>query len=151
MRIKNRIVIIFILLVSFLFTGCQKQKDIYDNDEKIISKVDSSFRKKSVGSNVGNKYDYKYEFTGIETIWTINSKGENTIELMTSINMDNDNYKLILVNSKDEILTLAEGNYDGKIDIPLSDGKNYIKVVSKGSKGEVSLELEETNSNIKIR
>ncbi|HHX69936.1 MAG: hypothetical protein WAO56_12725 [Miniphocaeibacter sp.] len=147
---KKKIVLL-ILLLCFSLVGCKFQEEIYDNNEKIAKNVDSTLYFKNLTNKKNNVYEAEFEkFTGLDTIFTIKSDGDNTIKIKSNINVNNDDFKVVLVNSNKEVITLTEGNFEGEVELPLKSGRNKVKIVSKGSKGEISLEVEE-NENISIR
>ncbi|WP_099202934.1 hypothetical protein [Miniphocaeibacter massiliensis] len=90
--------------------------------------------------------DYKLNFTGVFTIWEIEVKEDSKITADIYSVLDNEYIKVVLVNSKKEVINLSEGNFNEKVDVNLSRGKNYIKLVSKGSKGRLKMSISEDDS-----
>ncbi len=127
-----------IVLICFVMA-----KNTYDNNEKIAkTRVESEYYKSS-GYLKGNVVDIDIYFTGIETLWEINSQKEESINLDTKMEMKDSKFKLVVVNSNKKVTNLAEGNFKGKIEVPLTKGKNEIKMVGKNSNGKLFAELEE--------
>ncbi|QQK07900.1 hypothetical protein [Miniphocaeibacter halophilus] len=147
---KKKIVLL-ILLLCFSLVGCKTQEEIYDDNDRIAKNVDSNLYLKNITNKEKNNYEAEFEkFTGLDTIFTIKSDEDSTIKMKSNVSVNNDDFKVVLVNSNKEVINLIEGNFEGEVELPLKNGTNKVKIVSKGSEGEVSLEVEE-NENISVR
>ncbi len=66
------------------------------------------------------------------------------MKLVSEINTDNDDFKIVLINSNRKVHNLFEGTGEYNKEIELEEGIYILKMVSKGSKGTFNIEFEDT-------
>lgn len=118
------------------------QKSIYENDSKIIDKSDSYSYFNQVRSNIDGTLKSKFKFTGMDTIYNLNTKDGGTISINYNANIISGKFKLVLINPDDEVTTIVEGTGKGTKKISLGNGESRLKLVGKNAKGDIKLSID---------
>ncbi|MGL4731398.1 MAG: lipoprotein [Clostridium sp.] len=118
------------------------QKSIYENDSKIIEKSDSYSYFNQVRSNIDGTLKSKFKFTGMDTIYNLNTKDGGTISINYNANIISGKFKLVLINPDDEVTTIVEGTGKGTKKISLGNGESRLKLVGKNAKGDIKLSID---------
>lgn len=143
------------MLISCLFisSSCgisEYQKNLYNDNSKIIKQGDSYSFLKRAGNTYNNKTSVKFgTFNGMETLWTVNTKNEGNIKINYKTQISRGKFKIVFITPEDEIKTICENTQNGSIVIKTKKGKSRIKIVGNDAKGECELSLA-PDSNIKI-
>lgn len=160
--INKKILIIAIITVLMVITGIigvsvyvvnnyagNYQKSIYENNSKIIDKSDSYSYFNQVRSNIDGTLKSKFKFTGMDTIYNLDTKDGGTISINYNANIVSGKFKLVLINPDDEVTTIVEGTGKGTKKISLGNGEGRLKLVGKNAKGDIELSID-TKDDIEI-
>ena len=151
------------LLICFLsvllaLVGCSgiriKQKNIYKIDEQIANEADTYSYLSRVDiegfSKKTNQVHIEFsKFYGTDTIWRIESNGNNTLELSYKSEISKGKFKLVLVTEDEEVVNLLESSDEGTREVDIEKGTYRLKFVGQNAKGKVFIDIEE-NSNIEL-
>ena len=144
-----RKMIVGTLLVVFLLSGCSNaMADIYDNESKITSDT-NSFNLDGIEQEIeGNSYNATIEkMEGMDTVWTLDTEEETTVDISYDITLYNGKVKVVLVSPDDELTILAEciSNQDDSSNttsLALTQGEYRIKIVAgEDTKFDISLSI----------
>ncbi len=153
---KKRITTV-LLTVALLVTGCSASK-VYDNEEMLIKDSDTysktMYSQNSFQDGNEEKINIKCgSMEGMYTIWTCTTKEEEELSMTYDFQVTNGTAKLILIQSDDTVITLAEKssqetdtssetpeNNTETCTLPLKPGQNRIKIVCK-DKAKFTIEL----------
>lgn len=136
-----------IMLISCLFISSScgisaYQKNLYNDNSKIIKQGDSYSFIKRVGNSYNNKTSIKFgTFYGMETLWTIDAKSEGNVRINYKIQISRGKFKIVFISPDNEIKTICENTQNGSIVIKAEMGKSRIKIVGNDAKGEVEISL----------
>lgn len=84
-------------------------------------------------------------FSGVKTIWEIDSEKDQDVSLSYNLSMDGD-FKIILVDSNNEV-TEIEDNYNiDTATLHLTEGTNFLKIVGLEATGDISLKFHNNNT-----
>lgn len=141
------IIIAALVFVTIIFSGCSLntailiptdfQKEIYNQNNKIISEDNYTFLKRVKY----DKEDYKaIEFEGFY--------GSNTLELMeleesAIVNIDFESeivegkFKIVLITPKKEVMNISENTEKGRFKFIAPEGSYAIKIVGNSASGKV--------------
>ena len=130
-----RKMIVGTLLVAFLLSGCSNaMADIYDNESKITSDT-NSFNLDGIEQEIeGNSYNATIEkMEGMDTVWTLNTEKEITVDIAYDITLYNGKVKVVLIYPDGELTTLAEcisnqDNSSNSTSLSLPQGEYRIKI-----------------------
>lgn len=155
MKLKNNLLLcICLLFIVVIISGCevsQDKKNIYDDNDRIAQQGDSfAYATRTDIEDSNDKIDVKYsEFYGTDTIWDLDSKedGEITIKYDSAVNSGD--FKVVLINSKNEIDNILIKNQQGEKTIKLSQGKYIFKIVGRNAKGEIKVSINKSQ-NVEI-
>jgi hypothetical protein len=143
--------LIVLLISSFMLCGCgMKYNNYYNSDEIIVDQSDHYNYKNCVGEIQEKKVDLKFEFSGTDTIWTIESEKDKDIECLYNAKIKNGKFKTVFISPDKTIGSELEGNTDAIIMLQLKAGTNIIKIVGVDCKGELSMSVDDDLSGIKI-
>lgn len=144
---KKVLVIIFMMIVSFLLTGCNLNDPkllIFDDDSLIAETADTytySVRNES-NANFANQFDLSYRgFTGRETIFTLTATEKTAVTLDYLSEVSSGQFKLVIVTSENKVFSLINGSDEETKEIALEAGTYMIKLVGKTAFGTLSLTL----------
>ena len=144
-----RKMIVGTLLVVFLLSGCSNaMADIYDNESKITSDT-NSFNLNGIKQEInGNSYNATVEkMEGMDTVWTLDTEEETTVDISYDITLYNGKVKVVLIYPDGELTTLAEciSNQDDSSNttsLALTQGEYRIKIVAgEDTKFDISLSI----------
>lgn len=163
---KKKILLIIIFIICLLvFTSCEDkfEENLDKYVDKVIDKAAEGFIKDynnnikiaEIGTshswanihinkednNIIGEFDY---FAGRYEIAEIKFPSKNKMKLVSEINTDNDDFKIVLINSNRKVHNLFEGTGEYNKEIELEEGIYILKMVSKGSKGTFNIEFEDT-------
>lgn len=156
---NRKYLIIPLLCVLIALAGCSgvssKQKNIYTNNKQIAEQADThTYLSRVASKNSNGKINQiNLEFTkfyGTDTLWTIESKRKDELELSYNSEIIGGKFKAVLVSSNGEVLNLFEGRDEGIVVIDLDEGKYRLKIVGQDAKGKMQIDIEE-KPNIKLK
>lgn len=144
------LLIILDIIISFGFNIWQK--NIYNNNYKLVQQGDSYTYKNKIGpQNSSNEIDLKYSgFSGDDTIWILNAHKDGEITLNYNSTVNSGDFKLVLINSQKEIENILEGTEQGDKTIKLTKGECRLKIVGRNAEGEVKLSINDESKNTDI-
>lgn len=157
MKLRNKILLFIGLLILLeIIVSCGFnvwQKNIYNNNKKIVQQGDSpTYNSRTGNENSNDKINWNYSgFSGDDTIWILKPKEDGEITINYDSTVKNGNFKVALVNpKKEEIETILEGTEEGNKTIKLLKEEEYrIKIVGKNAEGDIKLSVNE-NKNVEI-
>ena len=128
------------------------ERNIYNNEEKIVSESDSYSYLRRKLENEKNNMDFEFvEFTGIDTVYNIQSTKEGVIELQYKSEILKGKFKILLITPKNEIITVLSGNSKGNSKIKIESGESKIRIVGYKSTGNFTMNVISTDDiDIKI-
>ena len=144
-----RKMIVDTLLVVFLLSGCSNaMADIYDNESKITSDI-NSFNLDGIEQEIeGNSYNATIEkMEGMDTVWTLDTEEETTVDISYDITLYNGKIKVALIYPDGELTTLAEcksnqDNSSNSTSLTLPQGEYRIKIIAgENTKFDISLSI----------
>lgn len=156
MKLRNKILLFICLLIlldiiiSFGFhIG---QKNIYNNNDKIVEQGDSYTYRNRVGThNSSDKIDLNYSgFSGDDTIWILNLHKDDEITFNYDSTVNSGDFKVVLINSQKQIENILEGTEQGNKTIKLTKGECRVKIVGRNAEGQVKLSINDESKNIDI-
>lgn len=136
-----------IMLISCLFilSSCgisAYQKNLYNDNSKIIKQGDSYSFIKRVSNTNNKKTDIKFgTFYGMETLWTVNTKNYGNLKINYKTQISRGKFKILFISPDNEIKTICENTQNGSIVIKAEKGKSRIKIVGNDAKGECEIAL----------
>lgn len=158
------IISIFItILVSTSLIGCtpfwaaskqDKAFDAYINgDGKNIASLTQEYTISDRSSNPkaeGVDNDFKELFGDLDilNIYT----GENSADVSFSLKLKSGNARVVLINSKKEVIDIVKNNGEGKISVKLPAGRSVIKCIGSNATGNLKINVafqQETPKNNK--
>ena len=133
------------LLICFLsvllaLVGCSgisvKQKNIYKIDEQIAKEADTYSYLNRVdiegSSKKINQVHIEFsKFYGTDTIWRIETSGNNTLELSYKSEISKGKFKLVLVTEDEKVVNLFEGSDEGTREVDIEKGTYRLKWLGK--------------------
>ncbi|HHX69937.1 MAG: hypothetical protein WAO56_12720 [Miniphocaeibacter sp.] len=167
---KKLTLIVCLVLCIFVFTACEEkfEKGVEAFVSKAIEKADEAHKRDyndnrkiakrgttHSGANIrinieNNNIEGKFDFFGGRyEICEIRSLDKNTLKLNTEIHMDNEDFKIVLIDSRENLTEIAEGNSEKELELQLDKDDYILKMVSKGSSGNFKIDMED-NKNIEI-
>ncbi len=127
----------------------------YDDDELIATQELMSIQNISEKTE-GNRYSCEYKLIGVKTLWTIELKEAQELEMPYRLDVANGTAKLVLVYEDNSVVTLLErtnkakpSSKDEMITLPLKAGINTLKVVAK-DKAKLKIEIEATSGTYRL-
>jgi len=156
LKLRNKILlaicilIILDIIISFGFNIWQK--NIYNNNYKIVQQGDSyTYKNKTGTQNSSDEIDLKYSgFSGDDTIWILNAHKDCEITLDYNSTVNSGDFKIVLINPEKEIENILEGTAQGNKTIKLTKGECRFKIVGRNTDGEVKLSIIDESKNIDI-
>ena len=153
---KLRLLVGFSLIVTmWLFLiGCsvsEFQESVYSDDSKITKQADSYNFRSRVGSTTSKKSEIKFvSFFGMDTLWSIEAKEEAVVTLEYDIKIEKGDFKVVLIGPDNKVIVIVDKGKSGKQELRLQKGNSRIKIVGKGAKGQVKINIT-GNKNIEIK
>jgi hypothetical protein len=146
-------IIFIILTISLILCGCgKKYSKYYNSNEMIIDQSDHYNYKNCTGEIQERNVDLTFEFSGTDTIWTIESENNQDFKCKYNANIKNGLFKMVHISPDKTIITEVEGNTDALIIFQLKKGINIIKITGVDCKGKLNISVEEENlDGIKIK
>lgn len=150
MKAYNKWVLGILIAFAILITaGCSSvaryQNSIFHDQDKIVKEADSYkylARISNNGKGNNNEYDVKFtSFSGMDTIYTIKSQGENDVEFTCKSVVEDGEFKAVLITPDDEVIEIVNGTEEVNKTITIKDGLNRIKLVGRKAKGQISIEI----------
>lgn len=145
---------IFIMLtISLILCGCSKKHNkYYYNNEMIIDQSDHYNYKNCTGEIRESNVDLIFEFSGTDTIWTIESETDQNLKCKYNADIKNGLFKMVHISPDKTIITEVEGNTNALIILQLKKGINILKITAVDCKGQLNMSVEEENLHgIKIQ
>lgn len=145
---------LFVLLVIFNVRGCSNfssyQREIFDDNNKIISQSDSYSFRNRVGRTLGNESNIEFSFfTGMETIWKINASEKEDIRIEYNSSISEGDFKIVLITPENEVINIISQSGEGNKIIQLNKGSSRFKIIGRDAKGEIEIKIE-GGENIKL-
>lgn len=126
----------------------KNQRNIYNDDLKIIDQGDSySFLYKEDISQ-GNSVDLKFKFIGSDTLWEIETNNEATLNIKYNSNISSGKFKVVLITPENEIINILNESDSGQKEIKLTNGKSRIKMVGLDAEGSLKANINENDQFI---
>lgn len=152
MKIKNTLIYIFLVILAIsIGTSCNhyQKKDIFDNNSRIVREGDSYSYKDRIGEIDSSSMDLDISgFYGCDTIWYIESNGDNSISLDYNVELIKGRLKLVIISPENKIIKSI--NKTGSYDINLIEGTSRVKIVGDNAKGTINTSIKYEN-NIVIK
>lgn len=125
---------ILLILITVLLAGCSSS---YVSDKKIISDENSyTYRKYNDTGSTSNSLNRAFEgFDGKDTILMLDAENKASITVKISTTLDKGKYKVLLVTSNNDIVTLLENDGTYEQNIELEAGTSRIIIVGDNSSG----------------
>lgn len=95
----------------------------------------------SKGTNESGDTDISFKFSGMDTIWCINSKKEVDVVFKYNSVIKEGNFKIVLINTDDSISEIIDSSEEGEITHLINPGKTRIKIVGNKVSGSLKLRL----------
>lgn len=155
LKLRNKVLLgICLLFLIGTFTGCgtgNEKGDIYNDNDRISRDGDSySYTGRSQSSS-NNQITVKYgKFSGADTIWIVESKGDCEITFDYDSQVESGDFKGVLITPEKQVETVLEGTEDGEKTIKLAEGEYRFKFVGSKAKGKIKISIEESK-NVKVR
>ena len=140
----KRFRILLIAVLGLLLVGCNSKsaEEDYNSVEKIVQDKDSFSEgmAKLVPTDDGCSYTAS-KFNGRETLWRETLEEDQEIEVECSLTLSEGTAKIVCVDAEGNLTTLLEctpeTSLNGQVDtkVPMTSGKNRIKIVGYGCKG----------------
>lgn len=148
-KLKHSIIILIITLglsitvkkVSEKFFLGNEDSCIYYNDCMIKSEKDSCTYLYSKGTNESGDTDISFKFSGMDTIWCINSKNEVDVVFKYNAVIKEGDFKVVLINPDDSINEIIDSSEEGEITHLIKPGKTRVKIVGNKVSGSLKLRL----------
>ncbi len=118
---------------------------LFNNNNKIALNSDSYSIISKTGTNKDKKTDLKFEFSGTDTIWEIETMKETKVTIDLKSKIENGKFKLVLITPSNDVINLCNKSAKKSKSITLKPGKSKIKIVGLSAKGTLSLEIKPTN------
>ncbi|NLI61301.1 MAG: hypothetical protein GX375_07730 [Clostridiales bacterium] len=154
MRTYSKLMLgILLTLAIMIVSGCSSvtlyQNSIFDDEKKIAKDADSYLYVSRVGSKIEegkeNENHVKFiGFTGMDTIYKINSQGENDLLFTFESTIEDGAFKVVLVSPDDKILNIVDDTKEGNQTVKITEGVSRVKLVGKKAKGEISIKIDWT-------
>ena len=147
MRSYNKLILwMLVILVVMNIAACNSvvkyQSSIFHDESKIVREADSYTYGSRTSNSRGNEYDIKFaSFSGMETIYRIESDGENDVIVAFEAIVQEGEFKVVLITPDDEVINIVNGTDEGNQTIKIKEGVSRIKLVGKKAKGEVSIKI----------
>lgn len=169
-------IILLVLFISSFFTGCSLKsglkedvnvksvddlkklhddnynnlcKDLYDDQDILLSKDDDSYTTMEQSSVIGNHYYESFNyFRGYKTKSFFYRYNENcnNITFTYKSSIVKGRCKLIIISPSLKIVSTIELNGKGVCDVPIDeDGNYYVRVVGDDAEGEIEFNAEGAN------
>lgn len=128
------------------------QEKMYDDSSKIIKSGDSyTFYTCTSTWDSNKEMSMKFgSFSGTDTIWSFDVKKDTEVTFNYESNIDDGEFKVVLINPNKEIENILEGTVKDKNTIKVSKGEYRIKFVGKKAKGKINISIED-NKYIDIK
>lgn len=143
---KVALLLILSIIMITVLNGCSRvsayQKGIYDKDKEIVKQNDSATFFKRIGNTTNDTLAISFSsFSGMESLWSIKSKGDNTLTIDYDLDLDKGRFKCVLITPDDEVINIFEDEDKDNKTIELPEGKSRIKIVGKEAKGKVAIAI----------
>ena len=155
MKLRNKIlfcICLLFLIGNIIFGVVFTKNNIYNNNDKIVE-YDYRYNyinKIGEGKKPDDEIDIKYSgFSGIDTIWILESKEESEITFNYDSTVNSGDFKAVLINPQKEVKNILEGTEQGSKTIKLAKGKYKFKLVGRNAEGKINITIDE-NKNIEI-
>ncbi|WP_130805339.1 hypothetical protein [Senegalia massiliensis] len=144
--IKTLLIFILTIFLSFTLMGCsylsEKKGEVYNDNHEIASGEDSALFIKSVENNMGNNKSLRFSsFSGVKTLWKIESQGNGKVILDYDIEVTEGDFKIVLVTPDKEIVEIYEKDIVDNKELKLESGKSQIKMVGNKAKAKIKINI----------
>lgn len=156
MRSYNKLILwMLVILVVIIIVACNSvaryQSSIFYDESKIVREADSYTYRSKIGNGRGNEYDIKFaSFSGMETIYRIESDGENDVIVAFEAIVQEGEFKVVLITPDDEVINIVNGTDEGNQTIKIKEGVSRIKLVGKKARGNISIKIH-AEDGVKIK
>lgn len=148
-KLSHSIIILIIILgvlitvkkISERFFLGNEESCIYYNDFMIKSERDNCTYLYSKGTNESGDTDISFKFSGMDTIWCINSKSEADVVFKCNAVIKEGDFKVVLINPDDSISEIVDGSVEGEISYLIKPGKTRVRIVGNKVSGSLKLRL----------
>lgn len=143
-----------VLLAALSLSGCstvsETQKQMYGSNSTIAGSADSYTFGDRSGETKDNESELSFsKFYGTNSIWSVDSNSEATLQVEYDQEIDGGKLKVVLVTPGQEVVTIAEGSGQGVSELLLAAGTSTIKLVGNQGKGSVKLRLQAEDKDVK--
>lgn len=137
------------ILFALLLNGCTNhnkviQEEVYSNNDRLVGQADTfSYSDRKQIKQTTEQLSLEFAiFTGVNTMWKISTDEEMELELQINQQLDDGDFKTILVSQGQEVSILCEGDQSQTTSIQLQPNKEYrIKIVGSQAKGNIDITL----------
>ena len=125
-----------VILVVIIIVACNSvaryQSSIFYDESKIVREADSYTYRSKIGNGRGDEYDIKFtSFSGMETIYMIESGGENDVIVDFKAIVKDGEFKVVLITPDDEIINIVNGTDEGSKTIKIKKELTALSLLVK--------------------
>lgn len=114
---------------------------LYYNDCIIKPERDNCTYLYSKGTNESGDTDISFRFSGMDTIWGINSRKEIDVVFKYNSVIKDGDFKVVLINPDESISEILNGSEEGEITHLIKPGKTKVMIVGNKVSGSLKLRL----------
>ncbi|QSF44230.1 hypothetical protein [Paenibacillus tianjinensis] len=144
---KRTLNLVLIMCTVLWIGGCgvfvNKQEKLFNNENRLLESGDSFTFENKVGEISSKEADFKFSgFSGVFTVWKINSQNNETITIKIEGSINRGKFKLIQTTEDHQLSTIWIGDKEGNITLEIPKGKSALKWVGKKAAGKIKLQFD---------
>ncbi len=128
-------------LAVFLLLSCTTDYARLFNNQRALRAEEDQFYFRIRNGRINPGMEFQ-DYSGINTIWMLNSPGESWITCSYDLQIDKGRFKVILISPAGEILNIVETSISGTRTINLLPGESRIRIVGARTTGKIDFYLE---------
>ena len=148
-KVKISMVVLLFAIISVVVIvdyaknhhGLSEQQMIFDDLDIIVQDYDSYSYLTKKGRNIGNTSDLEFEFSGMDTIWSIKAKNDGVLHVRFQSVITDGEFKVLLITPNHEIVTILNQSIADEKNIQIPEGTSKIKLVGRNAKGKLKMTL----------
>lgn len=147
----KRLLCILLITILVFITGCSfptaYQKNVFNDNTLLSFEEDSYTYDQRVGQIERFTGTISFQgFYGSDTLWDITAVNDGELTIILSSTITNGDYKVVIVDSMNNVETLFEGENE----YVLEQGQYKIKMIGKGAAGSVAIVVNDSDNIIII-